>query len=189
MPPQAAALTSSSIVELLAAALGREQSEDLVSKAAARLGLTSSKLQLEEALSIVDALSEEPGIVGVSARFARARLVHRNLTHETRKSSNRSLRRVSGSPNGGGGRAERAAQAPAWSMTDVVFLLTASLGKERAAEVAEEAARQLQLRPPFDETGVSRLLDHLAERGDVVGVVARFAKSRLVLPKAQAGSR
>ena len=182
MPRAGQSLTLDSIVELLSSALGREQSRELVGRTAARLGIPPGELQLRQALSIVDDLSGEPGIIGVSARMARARIVHRDAADAPASVTPALKKRAA--PPAASGPLERAA-APTWSLAEVAGILSASLGQERAVEVTEVAARHLNLQVPLGQPELSALLEHLGQQGDVVGVVARFAKSRLVLPNAR----
>jgi hypothetical protein len=58
----------------LAPALGQEKSDQLVAEAMLWLRLGGEDLALEQALSVLDRLGATPGLVGVTARFARARL-------------------------------------------------------------------------------------------------------------------
>jgi hypothetical protein len=59
----------------LAPALGREKARDATTAAAHRLGLDPRSLSREQAMTVLDELAREGGIVGVVARFARSRLV------------------------------------------------------------------------------------------------------------------
>ena len=175
-----------SIVGLLSPALGREQSQELVTKAASRLDITADELELEQALRVIDALGEEKGIVGVSARFARARLVHRDATQRSGMSSRPPVRPSTAMDlRAVVAEAPPASLAPApsktWSVHDVVRLLAASLGKERAEEVVGAAISRLSFVPPLQQAQVTAVLEYLSRQSDVVGVVARFAGSRLAL--------
>ena len=179
-----------SIVGLLSSTLGREQSQELVTKAAARLDITADQLELEQALRVIDLLGAEDGIVGVSARFARARLVHREATQghmglssrpPLRPSTRTALPPVAAEPPLA---SPGAAQSTTWSVPDVVRLLAASLGRERAEEVIEAAIGVLSFAPPLKLAQVAAVLEHLSRQGDMVGVVARFASSRLGLSRA-----
>jgi hypothetical protein len=67
----------SELVDLLASSLGAKKAEHVVSEAAGELELVDGELPLDVALSLLDKIAEEPGIVGISARFARARAVLR----------------------------------------------------------------------------------------------------------------
>lgn len=65
------------IVDLFASAMGRDKSHEVVASAAKRLGLPSDRLDKAQALNLVDQLAREPGVVGLCARFAKARLILR----------------------------------------------------------------------------------------------------------------
>jgi hypothetical protein len=72
-PSPRAVVTHESLVELLAPSLGKEKSVELVDAAAKRFGIAVARLDRADALRILDALTEAQGIVGVAARFAKAR--------------------------------------------------------------------------------------------------------------------
>ncbi|MCU0656502.1 MAG: hypothetical protein MUF64_15010 [Polyangiaceae bacterium] len=63
------------VVGALASALGSERARELVGAACKRLSLDPAKLAREQALRVLEVLSAEPGLPGVSARFVRARLL------------------------------------------------------------------------------------------------------------------
>lgn len=63
------------LLPLFAPALGAEKATDSIAAACARLGLDPSRLTREGALSVLDDLARAEGIVGVVARFAKARFV------------------------------------------------------------------------------------------------------------------
>jgi hypothetical protein len=68
----------------------------------------------------------------------------------------------------------------AW--TRLVHLLAPRLGRERGREVLTDAAARLGMRPDqMDFAQAMELLDELAGAEGLVGVVAHFAKSRLML--------
>lgn len=64
------------IVELFSAVVGRAKSEEVVASGAQKLGL-GARLDRTQALSLVELLAAEPGMVGLCARFAKARLILR----------------------------------------------------------------------------------------------------------------
>jgi hypothetical protein len=173
-PPPRGGYSRGSLVELLAPALGTEQSEELVAAAAARLRLSSTRLEVRDALAIFDALSADKGIIGVSARFARARLTHQRETGRVRVSSV-----PPGDSTAGNGSAS--ATPRTWPAAEVVALLAPSLGTERAAEVVNATIAQLKLSDPLQPREVVRLLDSLARSAGVVGAVSRFVKTRVML--------
>src|SRR5260221_8577993 len=63
------------VVELIAPALGKEKSEELILSSARNLGYSTDALDLERTLEILSELGSQPGIVGVSARFAKSRIL------------------------------------------------------------------------------------------------------------------
>jgi hypothetical protein len=67
----------SELVALLAHSLGMEKSDELVATAARRLHLDASAFNRDEALRVLEDLMKLPGIVGITARFAKARCVLR----------------------------------------------------------------------------------------------------------------
>jgi hypothetical protein len=72
-----ATIPRTEVVDLLAASLGTTKAEHVVQTAAGALRLEQSALPLEEALALLDKIAEEPGIVGITARFAKTRAVIR----------------------------------------------------------------------------------------------------------------
>jgi hypothetical protein len=61
------------LIEMLARSLGAEAAQAHVVRAADRLGL-GQEIGPAEALRVFEELTNEPGLVGVAARFAKARL-------------------------------------------------------------------------------------------------------------------
>ncbi|HJL17749.1 MAG TPA: hypothetical protein RMH99_18940 [Sandaracinaceae bacterium LLY-WYZ-13_1] len=61
------------LARLLSASVGDEKASGAVRDAARRLGLTGP-LSRDEALDVLEAVAEEGGIVGVTARFAKSRI-------------------------------------------------------------------------------------------------------------------
>ncbi len=58
-------------------ALGDAKARDVVSKAARDLRIISGELDSRQALQILDLIAVEPGLVGITARFAKARAILR----------------------------------------------------------------------------------------------------------------
>jgi hypothetical protein len=63
------------IVALLAPAVGKKTAQDAVQNAASALGLPPDGWRAEHALSILDHLAASPGLLGISARFAKSRAI------------------------------------------------------------------------------------------------------------------
>jgi hypothetical protein len=70
-------LPRSELVALLAHSLGRERSEELITAAARKLRIDAAAFNRDEALRILAELAATPGVVGVTAKFAKARCVLR----------------------------------------------------------------------------------------------------------------
>ncbi|HEY8074899.1 MAG TPA: hypothetical protein VIF62_12335 [Labilithrix sp.] len=76
--PQRAAQQSSSTIDLiplLAPAIGVEKAREAIESGAARLGLDAKSLSQDQALAVLELLAKAEGIVGVVARFAKARFL------------------------------------------------------------------------------------------------------------------
>jgi hypothetical protein len=65
------------LIPLLAPAIGVEKARETIESAAARLGVEAGTLSAEEALAVLDLLAKADGIIGVVARFAKARFLLR----------------------------------------------------------------------------------------------------------------
>ena len=63
------------LVELLAPSVGQEKSEEAVRDAMSRLGFQGDELDAKQSLRVLELLATSGGIVGVTARFAKARLL------------------------------------------------------------------------------------------------------------------
>jgi hypothetical protein len=182
--PAIGSWTQDSLADLLAPALGREQSAELVAGAAARLGLLSARFDDIAAISIIDQLSEGSGLVAVSARFARARMVHRRTALPPKISSlpPEWIPRAKPYPPAAAA-ADRPSKRRTWQLSEVSGLLANALGKERSEEIVIAEAERRKLSEPLETEDVLRLLGGISESGGVVGTVAQFAKSRLMLAK------
>jgi hypothetical protein len=75
-PSSVAMITRGDIVDLLAHAVGRVEAERAVDKAAAALAF-GAQGSLVNAQRVLEAIAAEPGLVGITARFAKARLALR----------------------------------------------------------------------------------------------------------------
>lgn len=75
-PPSAKMrLAAVDLLPLLAPALGTEKARDAVTTTAQRMGSDPQSLSREQALAVLDDLAQSEGIVGVVARFAKARFL------------------------------------------------------------------------------------------------------------------
>lgn len=65
------------VIDLLAASLGNTKAEHAVRAAAESLRLDERPIDLDQAMKLLDKIGEEPGIVGITARFAKTRALLR----------------------------------------------------------------------------------------------------------------
>lgn len=61
---------------------------------------------------------------------------------------------------------------------ELTAMLADTLGTERASEAVDTAADALSLAGRFQDADALRVLAHIAEEPGLVGIAARFAKSR-----------
>lgn len=64
----------SELVRMLSPSLGQQKAEALILKAAGALGLRPELVARSDALRIMEKIADEPGIVGITARFAKSRV-------------------------------------------------------------------------------------------------------------------
>jgi hypothetical protein len=62
------------LVLLLSHSIGLEKAEECVSEAIRGLGLSPVALSRDDALAVLELLAGQPGIIGVTARFAKSRV-------------------------------------------------------------------------------------------------------------------
>jgi hypothetical protein len=75
--PATSIVTVADLAALLTSAVGTDQARDIVLDAARKLGLPSDRLEKAQAMALLDHLAVEPGMVGMCARFGKARLILR----------------------------------------------------------------------------------------------------------------
>lgn len=62
------------LVRLLSPSLGQQKAEALVKQAADELKLRSDSLARSDALRVMERIADQPGLVGITARFAKSRV-------------------------------------------------------------------------------------------------------------------
>jgi hypothetical protein len=67
--------SATELIPLLAPAIGVEKAKEAIDSATTRLGLDANALAPEDAVAVLDLLAKSEGIVGVVARFAKARFL------------------------------------------------------------------------------------------------------------------
>lgn len=70
-------VTLEELQSALQSALGQQRAHTAIHDAARRLGIAGPGLTREQALELLGAVAETDGLVGISARFARSRLLTR----------------------------------------------------------------------------------------------------------------
>jgi hypothetical protein len=73
----AATVSADEIAALLTNAMGADKAHEIVLGAVRRLGLTPERIDRAQAMALLDHLAAEPGVVGLCARFGKARLILR----------------------------------------------------------------------------------------------------------------
>jgi hypothetical protein len=62
------------LAKMLAGTIGEEKAQEAVAGACSAAGLTAESLSWEEALAVLGRIAETPGVVGITARFAKSRM-------------------------------------------------------------------------------------------------------------------
>jgi hypothetical protein len=76
-PKPETTVTADEIALLLSGAMGTEKAQEVVLAATRRLGIRPERIDKEQAMTLLDQLAVEPGVVGLCARFTKARLILR----------------------------------------------------------------------------------------------------------------
>jgi hypothetical protein len=173
-------VTVRSLIEMLAATLGWEKSAEEVDKAVQRLGFPPVLISPTQAATLMAELSKAPGMVGVTARFARSRM---ELSRGPAAPPPAARRASIGPPTPPCGiPAVRPPALRAILISELVGLLADAVGQARAEETVLDAIRRLHLPArALSRTQTLIVLDDLASRSGPVAVSARFAKARAIL--------
>ena len=183
--------TVAAIVELLAPTLGVEKSTELVTSTAARLGYTGiDTFTGSQSLAILRTLGKVDGLVGVVARFAVSRSSSMSLPAvqiPTPPPSSSSLSPPEAASASAAPRAP-ARTSPTWPNVttlpayELEEILEGNLGADRARALIAQTATRLGLGPgPYIREDALALIDAMADDGGIIGVVARFARARVLL--------
>ncbi len=68
-------VSQAALVELLAPALGDAKAKEVIRQGALDLRIPNGMLTHKQALALLDKVAHAPGLVGISARFVRSRLI------------------------------------------------------------------------------------------------------------------
>ena len=179
-PSRGGTVSIRSLIEMLAATLGWEKSAEVVNATAQRLGLSAVVVTPAQASALLSELAKAPGMVGVTARFARSRMEF-SAPQSSPTSGRASVVPQTPPP-------EEAPPSSLKSVTrsllmgELVALLASTVGQDRADEAVLEAVRRLGLPTrSLSRDQALAVLDDLAARPGLVGVTARFAKARAIL--------
>lgn len=161
-PPSAHRLyTPRDLALLLATALGDARATEVVTTALRTLGLPEEPLDHEAAKRVLNHVSTVDGIVGVTGRVA--------------------LTRLQFGANGSGSVPAIAARTELRPLSVVAGLLAQNVGEERAQRLVEETASTMNLPAQIELDQALALLEKITRMSGVVGVAARFAKTRIHL--------
>jgi hypothetical protein len=69
--------TRADLVSMFAASIGEGVANDRILHTARNLGLPTDSFTLEEAQRILEDIASEPGLIGITARFAKSRVALR----------------------------------------------------------------------------------------------------------------
>lgn len=151
--------TAADLVDLMAPSLGREKATAIVSARLVAHRVFSDPFDGVTARSVLGDIAKEEGIVGVTARVAVSRI-------------------ASGSSIGGTRAPNQKTRRP---LSLLVALLAPTIGKEHAQRVIDDTARMLGHADDIDLDQALALLERIASSPGVVGIAARFAKTRVHL--------
>jgi hypothetical protein len=169
--------TARAVAAALAPTLGWEKSIEVVTGAARRLGFQEGALGPDERKAILDDLAQEPGIVGVTARYALSRsgISRPDMVAVTIPPS---------SPRPGVAPDASAASrlAATLGVHEVVAQLAPLMGADKGEAVVRAGLARLGL--PRDERldreQLGRLLDDLCRQEGHTGTTARFVRARIL---------
>ena len=167
-------ITAETLVALLAPTLGVERATRCIAHATQKTGLTSTSWTHEESEKLLDAVSAIGGVTDVAASHARAVLLLRGARAENdvTPAPTTGVRRRPAAPS-------KRARHTAWS---IAAMLGRTLGDEKALEVVQESVVALQVNEAdLSHEDALAVLEHLAGREGMVGVAARFTKTRVLL--------
>jgi hypothetical protein len=166
--------TARSVIALLTPTLGLQKAEEVVGAALKRLGLKDGRLSPENHGAILEDLSHDPGLVGVTARFALSRSGQPRA--DAAPVASPASQRSSPVPDSASARLTGAV-AP----KEIAALLTGPLTYDKADEAVRAGIRRLGLPSGrLDREQAIRLLDDLARQDGIIGPTARFAKGKLL---------
>lgn len=170
-----------SVAALLAPTLGWERSVDVVGATVRRLRLDAEALGPDDIISVLEDLGHEPGIVGVTARFALSRSTTSRMNIVAAAPSSESSEPPPPPASTPPDSRAAAVLVTTLSVHEIVAQLAPMLGLDKTEAAIHTCVTRLGLpRDRLDHEQVERLLDDLARQEGLVGMTARFARGRVM---------
>jgi hypothetical protein len=185
-------LRARDVAELLSSTLGWEKSEELVETIATAAGFDPKDLTPDDAVVILDMLSRQQGLVGVTARFARSRAdtLRRMRVRPPLPAPPEIGLPPEPTPVSGIQRTPASHPSAPWAhispkrlpIAELVTLIAPTIGQEKATESIAFVLRLKGIvEDKLTQEQALAIFEVLSQSEGIVGVTARFAKARLVL--------
>jgi hypothetical protein len=192
-------ITRSALIELLAPHLGVEKSTQLVLATAAKLGYwQADSYTRTEANAILRILGTTDGLVGVVARFAVSRVSSVALPRSSLPGASpfgRALSAPSFPATSPGSEPARpppppkstpqlpdSGRGPTMALSELEDLFAPTVGVEKARSLLHTSCLRLSVGAgPYSRTDALAIVDGMTDEDGLVGVVARFARARILL--------
>jgi hypothetical protein len=169
---------SRSVAALLAPTVGWEKSQEAVAATVRRLGLDEDELEPDQVTRVLEDLSLEEGIVGVTARVLLTK-VSKNSTSRPDMAPPSATVPPPSVPSDDAPASVRLAATI--GVHEVIGQLAPLLGADRAEAAIHATLRKLGLpRERIDHEQAVRLLDDLGHQDGLVGMTVRFARTRVL---------
>jgi hypothetical protein len=167
--------TARAVAAKIAPMLGWERAIEVVNDAMRRLGLKDGTLTADDTTTILEDLTHEAGLVGVTARYA----LSRAGSPSGSRSDLQAMQPPSSRPAPDAGAA--ALLVATIGVHELLGQLAALMGEEKAEAVVQAALKRLALpRDRLDREQTTRLLDDLCRQEGHVGTTARFIRPRVM---------
>jgi hypothetical protein len=155
--------------------VGWEKSQEAVGATLRRLGYDGARLSADQVTKVLEDLAMEQGMVGVTARV----ILSRAPISPTDAEATRPPPVLTVPPDDSLPASFRLAATI--GVHEVLGQLSPLLGADKAEAAVQASLRRHALpRERLDAEQVTRLLDDLGHQDGVVGMAARFAKSRVL---------
>lgn len=167
--------TARAVAAKIAPMLGWDRAVEVVSDAMRRLGLKDGALSSEDTKAILEDLTHEQGLIGVTARYA----LSRARSPSGSRSDLQAMTPPSSRPSPESGAA--ALLVATVGVHEMIAQLAALMGEDKGEAVVLAALKRLGLpRDRLDREETTRLLDDLCRQEGHVGTTARFVRARVM---------